>query len=273
MNGTGSDIWGTTDQFRFVYKQLTGNGSIVARVDHLDNTNEWAKAGVMIREKLDSDSMLVDGVLTPTFRACLQWRASRAADMGNPDTGSNTVANSFELPHWIKLTRNGNVFTVQHSTDGQTWLNIVPDTAGDPTSVTLAMSQTVYIGLAVCSHSDGVPAGAQFSQIAITGTVSSQWQSAAIGTEQIAGNGIDTFYVAVQDSAGKKATLINPNPYAVTLGEWTQWLIPLGDISAAGVDTKSIAKFYIGVGDRNLPSKNVSGLLYIDDIAYGHPLE
>ncbi|MBN1361807.1 MAG: CBM9 family sugar-binding protein, partial [Sedimentisphaerales bacterium] len=52
MNGTGADIVDTTDQFRFAYKQLTGNGSITVRVDRIDNTHEWAKAGVMIRSGL-----------------------------------------------------------------------------------------------------------------------------------------------------------------------------------------------------------------------------
>ncbi len=272
MNGTGTDIWGTTDQFRFVYKQLTGDGSIVARIDHIDNTDEWAKVGVMIRQNLDSDSVLVDGVLTPTSRVCMQWRASRGADMGNPDTSSNSAVNSFELPHWVRLTRNGDVFTVQHSADGQTWLDIVPDTAGDPTSVTVTMPQTVYIGLAVCSHSAGVPAGARFSQITTTGNISGQWQSAAIGTEQLAGNGIDTFYLAVQDSSGKKATLIHPDPYAVSVGRWTQWTIPLGDLAAAGANTESITKLYLGIGDKNMASQNAAGLLYIDDIVYGHPV-
>lgn len=192
--------------------------------------------------------------------------------MGNPDTSSNSAVNSFELPHWVRLTRTGDIFTVQHSTDGQTWLDIVPETAGDPTSVTVTMPQTVYIGLAVCSHSEGVPAGARFSQIATTGNVSGQWQSAAIGTEQLAGNGIDTFYIAVQDSAGKKATLTHPDPYAVAVGRWTQWAIPLSDFAAAGANTKSITKLYLGIGDKNKASQNAAGLLYIDDIVYGHPV-
>ena len=56
MNGTGTDIWNNADQFRFAYKSLKGNGSIMARVDSLANTNAWAKAGVMIRESLDPGS-------------------------------------------------------------------------------------------------------------------------------------------------------------------------------------------------------------------------
>src|SRR6202022_15202 len=45
VKGGGADIWGTSDQFRFVYQQMTGNGEIVARVASLTNTDPWAKAG------------------------------------------------------------------------------------------------------------------------------------------------------------------------------------------------------------------------------------
>ncbi len=49
MSGGGTDIWDTSDQFRFAYKQLNGDGTIVAKIDSLANTSVWAKAGVMIR--------------------------------------------------------------------------------------------------------------------------------------------------------------------------------------------------------------------------------
>ncbi len=272
MSGIGDDIWGTTDQFRFVYKQLTGNGSIVARVDRLDNTNEWAKAGVMIRETLESDSVLVDGVFSADLRACMQWRSDRAVDMGSPDATSHTVPGSFTLPHWVKLMRNGDAFKVQHSADGVTWSDIVPETANDPTSVTVAMPSTVYIGLAVCSHNTAAAAGAEFSEVATTGSVSGAWQSASIGADQPVGNAVDGFYLTVQDSSGGSMTLTNTNPYAVTVNDWQQWMIPLSDLSAAGVDASSIAWLTLGIGDRNAPSQNASGLLYIDDIAFGHPI-
>ncbi|UCF17859.1 MAG: LamG domain-containing protein, partial [Phycisphaerales bacterium] len=56
MTGSGADIWGTSDEFHFAYKTLTGPGTIVARVNSIQNTHNWAKAGVMIRETLDADS-------------------------------------------------------------------------------------------------------------------------------------------------------------------------------------------------------------------------
>ncbi|MHC4206436.1 MAG: LamG domain-containing protein, partial [Planctomycetota bacterium] len=56
MTGSGADIWGTSDQFHYAFKNLAGAGSIFAKVESVENTNGWAKAGVMIRETLDADS-------------------------------------------------------------------------------------------------------------------------------------------------------------------------------------------------------------------------
>ncbi len=273
MNGTGDDIWGTTDQFRFVYKPLTGNGSIIARVEYVDNTDEWVKAGVMIRETLESDSVLVDGIVTANGRVGMQWRSGRAVDMASPDATNHSATGTVTFPVWVKLTRNGNVFKVQHSQDGVTWVDIVPETADRPLEITQTMPQTVYIGLAVCSHNVNAVAGAHFTGIATTGNVTGQWQSMSIGMDQPAGNGLDRFYLAVEDSSGRKATFANPSAAAVALGSWQQWSIPVSDIAAAGVNTSSVAKIYLGVGDRTQPSKNASGVLYIDDVAFGNPAE
>ncbi|MEM8866790.1 MAG: DUF1800 family protein [Verrucomicrobiota bacterium] len=56
LKGSGNDIWSTDDEFHFAYQQLNGDGTVIARVDGLQFTHTWAKAGVMIRETLESDS-------------------------------------------------------------------------------------------------------------------------------------------------------------------------------------------------------------------------
>ena len=56
VNGGGSDIWGTTDQFNYVSQPLTGNATIVARVTSQSDTDPWAKAGVMIKQSTATGS-------------------------------------------------------------------------------------------------------------------------------------------------------------------------------------------------------------------------
>jgi regulation of enolase protein 1 (concanavalin A-like superfamily) len=263
MNGIGADIWNTADQFRFVYKRLSGNGSITARVDSLVNTHQWAKAGVMIRESLDAGSAYALNLVSPTNGISFQYRSATNGNAATVGTQGGLAA-----PYWVRITRQGNTFTAEHSDDGVTW---TPVTATAST-VDITMATDVYVGLAVCSVSSTIPTGAEFSGITGAGAISGQWQSAGIGAEQPAGNGIDTFYIAVEDSSGKKATVSHPDPTVLGMGMWRQWRIPLSDLAAAGVKVNSIKKFYIGIGDKSKPSQNAAGLLYIDDIAFGHPI-
>ncbi len=268
MNGTGEDIYNTVDQFRFAYKQLTGNGSITVRVDRIDDTDEYAKAGVMIRSGLGTVPLQAHMIVTPSGRTEWQYRATASANTTQVDTGVDTTP----TPYWVRVTRQGNTITGQRSVDGQTWL---PLTEGDAASsrVDLVLPEPVYIGLVVTSHAAGTPCGVEFSQVSTTGSVGAGWQLADIGADQVPGNGLDTLYVAVEDRSGRKLTLSHPDPYAVLIGEWTQWTIPLSDLTAAGVNVESIAKVYLGVGDRTKPSRNAAGLIYFDDFAYGRELE
>ena len=63
MNGVGADIYNLTDEFRFVYKELNGDGSIIVRLDSVDDIQEYTKAGIMIRSGLDplDEEVLVAG--------------------------------------------------------------------------------------------------------------------------------------------------------------------------------------------------------------------
>src|SRR5919106_250968 len=56
ISASGWDIWGASDQFHFVYQQLSGDFEISARADSITNTNVWAKAGMMIRPSLASNA-------------------------------------------------------------------------------------------------------------------------------------------------------------------------------------------------------------------------
>ncbi len=264
MSGVGSDIYGSTDEFRYAYKQLTGNGSITARVDRIDNTNEWAKIGVMIRGSLEVGAMQAHMIATPSNRVEWMPRLTVGADAA----GTATDVNSTPLPVWVRVTRTGNSFEGQYSTDGQTWTTVAGTTAA-----TIEMPDTVYVGLAVCSHVADTACAAEFSSVSTTGTVTGAWQLADLGVEQPTGNELDTFYIAVKDSSGNSKTLVNADPYAVAAGDWTQWTIPLSDLSAAGVNPARVKTLYLGVGDKTQPSQNAAGMLYIDDIAFGHPIE
>ena len=64
-----------TDAFHFVYQSLTGDGTIIARMASITNTNSWAKAGVMIRENLDANARHAMVVVTPRSGVAFQRRS------------------------------------------------------------------------------------------------------------------------------------------------------------------------------------------------------
>ena len=151
--GSGRNIWDADDEFRFVYRQLTGDGTIIARVTSFDADEAWSKAGVMIRESLDVGSphalMLVSGANINAF----QRRVTADAN------SLHTSGSSGALPQWVRLVREGNVFTASESSDANTWVEVG--------SQTIEMSDQVYFGLAVTSRDDGTIATAIFDNVSI----------------------------------------------------------------------------------------------------------
>jgi hypothetical protein len=81
-----------------------------------------------------------------------------------------------------------------------------------------------------------------------------------------ADNVADTFYIAVEDSAGVTAVIVNPDTALVTGTAWTEWQIPLSDLTSAGVDVTAVRNMVLGVGNRTAPAASGAGTVYVDDI-------
>ncbi len=258
MGAIGVDIWDTADQFRYAYKNLSGNGSMVVRVDSMIRSDGWAKAGVMIRESVHPGSKHAFVCMTPDYGPSFQQR---------PETGnvmSQISVVGLTIPYWVKLTRTGNAFTAQHSPDGVTWTNIA-FTA--PVNVTMA--NDVLIGLALTSHNASVVTAAEFSNLSTTGNVTGAWQTAEIGATQPVGNSVEPMYVRIEDSAGAKATVVNADEAITLRPTWQEWKIPYSALT--GVNLSRVKKMYIGVGNRSTPTAGGTGTVYIDDISLGRP--
>jgi regulation of enolase protein 1 (concanavalin A-like superfamily) len=264
MSAWGTDIYGTADQCRFAYKSLTGNGTIIAKVESIDNSDPWAKGGVMIRESLDAGSRFAIVFASPGNGVRFQARA--ITDTGATSDTAVATAEQIALraPVWVKVERSGSTFNGYYSTDGVKWMAM----SWNPQTINM-VAPTIYIGLALTSHNANVPTTATFSGIATTGNVSAgPWQVAKIGADH-PGNSQDPLYVAVEDSAGKIGVVPNPDPEAVLATTWTEWKIPLS--SFTGVNLAKVKKLTIGVGDRKTPSADGTGRIYIDDIRVAKP--
>ncbi len=154
VRASGEDIWGTQDEFRFVRGSLSGDGEITARVDSLSATTSWTQAGVMIRETLSSRSSYALALVTAGNGVNFQRRLSAGASAASVGAADQVT----RAPYWVRLRRIGNVFTAYVSPDGLAWRQ-------HGSSVTIAMGASVYAGLAMTSHRDGMLATAVFSNV------------------------------------------------------------------------------------------------------------
>ena len=156
ITGSGSDIWGTTDAFRFGYVPMTGDCTVTARVNSQDATDPGAKAGVMIRSSLSAGAAHASVFETPGNGMVFQYRTTNGGQ-----SGSNTALNPGTLPDiWLRVIRSGNKFTAWTSTDNVNWTIVGTQT--------ISMGTTVYAGLAVTAHNNGLASSALFSTAFVT---------------------------------------------------------------------------------------------------------
>lgn len=154
MTAAGTDIWGTSDQGRFLHRSMTGDGEIFVRVEDLEYVNGWAKAGVMIRGSLDANSAHAFVARTGTNGVAFQRRRT-AGGSSTHLSGGRSVG-----PVWVRLRRTGDVFEAARSADGSWWEVIGSDT--------IVMPETVFVGLALTSHDRARAATARFAHIGLT---------------------------------------------------------------------------------------------------------
>jgi len=59
LKASGADIWGSSDRGHYISQSMTGDGEIIARVASLQNTDPFAKSGVMFRATSAANSQNV----------------------------------------------------------------------------------------------------------------------------------------------------------------------------------------------------------------------
>ena len=254
MTGSGADIWNQADEFHFGYKMLTGAGSIVAKVESVGNTNAWAKADVMIRESLEPNSKYTFMCISPSSGASFQYRLNSDTD------AASATQTGIAAPYWVKLDRSvSGSFSASISTNGTTWVAVTGSTPQ-----IISMASNAYVGLAVTSHDTALTCTAKFSNVKIVGTVGPQWVNQDIG---IATNAAEPLYVAVSNTSGQAAVVVNDDPAAAQVDTWTEWVIPLQAFADQGINLANVDRIAIGLGTKgNMSVPGGSGKLFIDDI-------
>ena len=156
ITGDGADIWNRADAFHYIYLAMKDDVTLTVRVTDIQNTDPWAKAGLMIRQSLAPDSAYAMVLVTSAQGVAFQRRATA----GRQAVTANVIP-ALHAPYWLRLKREGNTFTATASEDGTDW---TPTNA-----VTIAMSDPIYAGLAVTSHHSGILCKATFDHLTVTG--------------------------------------------------------------------------------------------------------
>ena len=260
ISGAGEDIWGTSDEFRFMHRRI-GNVSeyaIHARVvSNGQGSNAWAKGGVMIRESLDPGSKHAMTVVTGGAGGggAFQWRRTT----NGVSYSSHNPQPPVSPPHWVKIERIGNNFSAYLSPDGVNWTQ-------QGQTQTIYMNSEVYIGMCVTSHASGELRTYEFDNVYVHATIPPYGETGIedVGVAQ-PGNDPAQLYIEVEDVQGRVGEVIHPDPDILLRAEWTEWRIPLSRFAQRGVNLVAVERMSIGMRDlSDLPGIGI-GLMQSDD--------
>ena len=143
MLASGSDIWGGADEMHFAFQPFPGDGEMTVYVESQQFTDGWAKAGPMFRESARADAAYAGVFITPANGVTLQRRTAE----GN--SSSSTGVQGVTAPVWLRLVREGSIFTGYYRKESTDPWTIVG-------SYLVDLPDTTAAGMAATSHNDGV---------------------------------------------------------------------------------------------------------------------
>jgi len=154
ITGAGANIWAKQDQFQYVWREMSGNFTVMATMRFLGQGAEHRKAGIMVRQSLDTDAAYADVVIHGTGMPGLQWRSKQGED-------SNTFDIPFDGPGTfkVKLVRTGVKIYMFIGKDG-----------GEPKEIAhteVSFRNPVLVGLVVCSHRAEAADTVLFSDVSV----------------------------------------------------------------------------------------------------------
>ena len=153
MTGSGVNMWSTNDQFQFLWKKMTGDFVVRARVEFVGQGVEpHRKIGWMVRSSLTSDATYVDAVEHGVGLTALQYRMA-------PGSNTDEVILPVTNADIIQFERRGPDFIFSAARSGETFIRTNFSHANLPGDV--------FMGLFVCAHNPDVKETALFRDVQI----------------------------------------------------------------------------------------------------------
>jgi outer membrane protein assembly factor BamB/regulation of enolase protein 1 (concanavalin A-like superfamily) len=179
--GGGKDIWGTKDEFRYTAQTVPGDATISAEMTSQQDTDPWAKSGIMLRASTDPGAPYYAILATPEGNGIvIQYRTTSG---GSTSQLSGVTG---KAPMWVKVVRTGTSYTAYTSTDGTNWTAYPSSTVSIP-----ALSGSILGGMADTSHSQFTTSTTVFDHFMYLQAGSSlpvPWSDSDIGNPTPAGS-------------------------------------------------------------------------------------
>lgn len=154
ISSAGQNIWGTHDDFHWVWKKITGDFILYTRAEFVSKGVEaHRKMGWMVRKSLDTNSPHISAVEHGDGLTSLQFRRKAGAE-------TEELRSNAEHADVIQLERTGNTYTMRVAKYGE------PFVTEQVSNIDLG--DDVYIGLFVCAHNPNVVETAMFSDVSVT---------------------------------------------------------------------------------------------------------
>lgn len=161
VSGGGAGIGSYTDQFHFMYEAAQGDFRFTARLHSVGQPPPGAQMGLMVRQSATPEATSYAVLYEAGKGYFVQYRLGlKASTIVSGSLASSTGPNATVL-----IQRHGDTFQAAISQDGQHF-TLIPGS-----TVAMALPATVRVGLAVSSNASDALATADFSQIALTGTI------------------------------------------------------------------------------------------------------
>ncbi len=152
----GRDIWDQHDQFTFLYREIAGDFTIMARVDAFRASHPWGKAGIMVRSDLCSNDPYTYLCVTPEKGIDWQRRTRRGRFARNEPRLGDVAA-----PQYLLLTGfQGETLNLAaaYSRDGHVWTVHSMDEPNE-------LVHGFYLGIATSSHDTELPGAASYRSV------------------------------------------------------------------------------------------------------------
>ncbi len=198
IEGSGINIWFSSDQFQYLWKKIKGDFILSAKVEFIGKGVEpHRKIGWMIRESLDTGAAHISTVIHGDGLTALQYRKVKNSNM-------EEIRSAITAPDMVQLERKGNTYMMSVARFGETY------TTSELSD--LSLGDEVYVGLFLCSHNPKVSETAIFKNVRITVPAKPDF----VPYKDYIGSNLE-----IMDVESGISRIIYQSPYSIQAPNWT----------------------------------------------------